>query len=147
MDNTNIFARATRLKLTFDTDGGTYGVEDLWDLKLTSDNPKAVTLDRLALEYDRQLTTTPVKSFVNNTPAQASEITRLKFDVVKYILDTKLAEQRLRREADALKAEEQRLLEILDRKDNEALNNMTREQVKERLDKVRADREAAAAQG
>lgn len=89
----DIFAQATRVKLTFDTPNGIIDVSDLWDLPLTSAKGRA-SLDDLAVTLHKQIENsgTPV-SFVEPSK-KADPKVKLRFDCVKFVLDTKIAERK-----------------------------------------------------
>ena len=85
--STNIFEEGTRRNLGFSTTRGTLSIIDLWALPLQRG---AVNLDAIAIELDSELKKTVV-SFVNGTTAE-NHIKQLKFDIVKHIIDVKIAE-------------------------------------------------------
>lgn len=122
------FEKASRLKLRFDTAVGQISVEDLWELPLTSE--MRVSLDGIARSLHKQLQDATV-SFVE--PKSSDETDQLRFDIVKHVIDTKLAERdkaKLERERAAKK---QRILEIMAAKDDEGLKGMTREELEAEL--------------
>lgn len=108
----DIFIRASRLKLRFEGPGGYYTVEDLWDLHLTSATGKA-NLNSIAVDLHSQLAPATI-SFVDQAAAtKAGERLQLMFDVVKAVIDIRLAEAATKREDDARAARKQRIREIL----------------------------------
>jgi len=114
-----MFEKATRQKLRFDSPKGQLTVEDLWDLPLTSGTGKA-NLDDVAKELFKQLKDGDDVSFV--TPAQKSDATvQLKFDIVKHVIDVKVAERDVAATAAANKEKKQRILGIIAQKQTEAL--------------------------
>ena len=123
------FVTATRLKLRFDTPQGQLPIEDLWDLPLTSTNPNKANLDALAIQLHGKLQTTSTVSFVN-TPAKVDDTTQVKFDVVKHIIDTRMAENASAAQAAANKAKKQQLLQVLERKENAAIENLSADEIK-----------------
>lgn len=125
----NIFEQASRRKLRFDVSNGIVGTEDLWDLPLTSKSGN--DLDTLAVALDKKLGT-DTKSFVKDRSA-VNETLQLKFDVVKHVIDTKLAEARAAEEDAARKARKQKLLEVLEKKADSALDSMSVEDIKKEL--------------
>lgn len=86
-----MFERATRLKLRFDTHVGQLSVEDLWDLPLTSTNNRA-NLDEIAVNLHKQLESSSVASFVV-AKSMANDKLQLGFDIVKHVIDMKIAER------------------------------------------------------
>lgn len=112
------FELASRLKLRFETVKGLLDTEDLWDLPLTS--AKGFNLDDIARELYAKLRSDNTVSFVN--PAQkANTADQLRFDLVKHIIDTRLAENEAARTLAANKEKKQQLLGLIAQKEGEAL--------------------------
>ncbi len=108
----NIFEEATRNALRFQTNRGLLSTEDMWVLKLEE-------LDAVALGLDKALAETS-KSFIT-TKTSATKETQLKFDVVKHIIDVKLAEKAEKANAKVKAEKKAQLLELLSKKQNAAL--------------------------
>lgn len=121
-----MFEKASRLKLRFATERGNLTAEDLWDLPLTSN--RNVNLDDIAKGLSREVKESATESFVHKATS-ASEALELKFDVVKRVIEVKLAE----REAAALKSEaaekKQRILGIIAKKKDEKLEGSSLEEL------------------
>lgn len=83
-----------RNNLTFKGATGELLPQDLFALPLTSARANTSSLDAIALALNAQLEATDGKvvSFVKPTPAKA-DFTQVKFDLVKAILDEKMAER------------------------------------------------------
>lgn len=128
----NLFEQASRQKLRFASERGELMVEQLWDLPLTSKN--GFDLDTLAREVNRQLRLLSEESFVETKRAPATEILELKLEILKHIIAVRIAEREKNLAAVARSAERQRLLEILGKKEDAALEALTPEQIKARLD-------------
>lgn len=129
--NTNIFEQASRRKLKFSTAQGLINVEDLWDLPLTA-RGAVVSLDAIAVELDDKLQTGK-KSFVVETKKE-NALLQLKFDIVKHVIDTKLAEKAAE-EDKAEKAERKRqLAAVLVKRQTEHLEAMSEEDIRKELD-------------
>ena len=115
----NIFEIASRIRLRFDTPRGKLSVEELWTLPLsqpkTSDVPD---LDSLALRLDSQLQKQN-KSFVNCKSVDDSA-TQLTFDIIKHIIDTKIAEHRAAAESANKAIKRQQIVDLLALKQNES---------------------------
>lgn len=123
----NIFERAARGKYRFASGKGQLTVEQLFDLPLQGG---AANLDSIAIALDRELETAAPKSFVSASSGDAarSEL-EAKLDIVKHVIASKLAAQAAA-ETRAIKAEKRRrILEVLDRKDNEALEGKSRDEL------------------
>lgn len=88
-NNVNIFEVASRQKLRFDTVRGQVSVEDLWDLPLTSNTGKP-NLDSIAVDLHKKMNESSL-SFVSNRTKDQTE-TAVKFQLVKHVIDVKMAE-------------------------------------------------------
>ena len=126
----NIFELASRKKFRFDTSKGQVTVEDLWDLPLTSTTNRP-NLDDIAKDLYKQMKEDKEVSFVKSDAAVSADfnIVKAKFDIVKHIIDVKLAEAEAAKKAKDTKARNQRILELIAQKDDEALASKTREEL------------------
>lgn len=126
-----MFEKATRLKLRFPTSKGQLSIEDLWGLPLTS-STGAANLDDIARELFKQLKSDDKVSFV--TPAQKSDATvQLKFDLVKHVIDTRVAENAAAATQRDRAEKKRRLLEILANKEAEQLGASSIEELRKQL--------------
>jgi hypothetical protein len=114
-----MFQKATRQKLRFDSPKGLLCVEDLWDIPLTSNAGKA-NLDDIAKGLHRQLQSTDDQSFVTVSKV-TDDVNQLKFDIVKQVIDTRLVENAAALLSRDNKEKKQRILEIIERKEGDAL--------------------------
>lgn len=80
----NIFEAASRQKVRFDTPKGSLSVEDLWALPLTS-------LDTIARTLNRKLKDEADESYISPR-SKGNTDDQLKFDLVKHVIDVRLAE-------------------------------------------------------
>lgn len=112
-----MYKKALRTKLRFSTTKGKLTTEDLFDLSLTD-------LNNLAIALDKKLSETPRKSFISDITPDTQE-DELRFNIVKDIITLKLVERNAAQNAKAKAAEKAQLLEILHRKKNEALENLS----------------------
>lgn len=87
-DTNDIFERATNLHLRYTTSRGDATTEDLWDMPLSSSD--GFNLDILALALDNEINSTAQKSFVRLHGDPNDIINKLKFDIVKHIIDFKI---------------------------------------------------------
>lgn len=122
-----MFEKASRIKLLFDTPKGMLTVSDLWDLPLTSQTGKT-NLDDIARSLHSKLKNDSEVSFVVKD-RKSDETVQLGFDIVKHIIDVKLAE----RDEAALKAEnaakKQQIMALIANKKNDQLANMPLEEL------------------
>ena len=128
----NMFEQATRLKLRFAV--GTrvnLTVENLWDLPLT--NVKGEDLDHIAIELQEKLSTNEKSFVVQQSKNKETQLNQLKFDIVKYIIDVRLEEQKV------ANLERQRAQEISTLKELQKqakirdLQNLSGEEIEERI--------------
>jgi len=126
-----MFEKATRLKIRFATSAGQLAVEDLWDLPLTSKTK--VNLDDIASNIHKNLKSGDDVSFVV-TEKKSNPIEQLRFDIVKYIIDTKLAENAVSAAAKAKSEQKQKILEIISQKEDESLLSMPLEELKKLIE-------------
>ena len=128
----NMFEQAARLKLRFAV--GTrvnLTVENLWDLPLT--NVKGGDLDHIAIELQEKLSTNEKSFVVQQSKSKETQVNQLKFDIVKYIIDVRLEEQK------AVNFERQRAQEIATLKELQKqakirdLQNLSSEEIEERI--------------
>ena len=79
----NIFEIATREKIRFETSRGEIGVEELWDVPLTSKNQ--FDLDNIAKAVNKKIKDQEEESFVKVKSAESNTL-KLKLEVVKRAL-------------------------------------------------------------
>ena len=120
------FEKASRLKLRFATTKGNLSVEDLWDLPLT-------VLNELAKTLSRKIKTDQEEDFLRKKPKTSIEV-QLAFDITKYIIDTKLEENEIRRLAKEKREKKQKILELINKKQDEALGEKSIEELEKELE-------------
>lgn len=124
------FEKASRLALRFTSPQGSLTTEDLWNLPLTS--VKGASLDNIAKNLNRQIKEADTESFVVKT-SEADAETQLKFDIVKHVIEVRLAENEVAKNAATKKAEKVKLLEVLSRKQDAALEQKTPEEIEQMI--------------
>ena len=127
----NIFEQATRRAIRFESTKGDLSVEQLWDLPLQSRNQ--FDLDTIAKTVNRQLNDVTEESIVSVRENPAKETLSLKLELVKHIISVKLQEAEEARNRANRASEKEKLLRLLDEKQNEALRALTPEEIQERL--------------
>lgn len=120
-----MYKKALRTKLRFSTSRGKLTTEDLFDLSLTD-------LNNLAIALDKKVSETPRKSFISDIAPDTQE-DELRFNIVKDVITLKLAERNAAQNAKVKAAEKAQLLEILHRKKNEALENLSVAEIEAKL--------------
>lgn len=121
-----MFDKATRTKLRFQTDRGQLCVEDVWDLNLTA-------LNALAKSLNRKLKQGEEEDFLS-TKTEADATDKLRFDIVVAILEVKKAEKVEKEQAVEKKAKREMILGVLARKQNEAIEGKSVEELMKELE-------------
>lgn len=83
----DIFERASRAKLRFESAVGLLSTEDLWDLDLTA--RKGASLDTLARGVFSELKGIEEVSFVETKPNVRKTELELKLDILKHVIEAK----------------------------------------------------------
>ena len=122
-----MFEKATRIRLRFETPAGLIDIEDLWQLPLTSNRGK-VNLDDIAKNLHKKLKNDDEVSFVYKDKKPES-LGQLRFDIVKHIIDVKIAEREAEADAAARKEKKQKVLALIAEKQDENLRGMSLEQL------------------
>lgn len=126
----NMFEYATRHHLRF-VYKGIYTVEDLWDLTLE-------TLDNMyqALKNQIKKQTEVNESLLEKPLVQNDETLEIKLDIIKYVFDQKHAEQKREENAEAIAKEKAEIQELIARKQKEAMQNASVEELQAMLAKL-----------
>lgn len=124
----SLFEQATRSKLRFYTTKGVLNVEDLWDLPLISKSGTQVNLDDLARAAYKEMEESACQSFVQKS-TKTSEVAKLRFDIIKHIIDVKLADRDAASERAEKAAKKQRILELITNKEDESLAGRSLEEL------------------
>lgn len=128
----NIFELASRAKLRFSTTKGALTVEDLWDLPLTG---KSANLDDIARDLNHEVKAVSEEvSFVKPAAVSgAAADVKLAFEVVLHVIGVRVAERDKLAEAAKRAETKQKLLQVLDRKENAELENKSPEEIRAML--------------
>ena len=120
-----MYKESSKMKLRFATVKGNLSVEDLWDLSLTA-------LDKMAVAIDEQISKNPKKSFISESTPE-DKVSKLKLDILKDIINTKL-EEKAKKDSEKQKiSERNKLLEILAKKEEASLENLSIEELKKKI--------------
>jgi hypothetical protein len=123
------FEKASRLKLRFETAKGALGVEDLWDLPLRGNG---TSLNSLAKNLNRKIKDEGEEDFVSPS-TKANKILDLQFDLVKHVIEVRLAEAAAAAQVRDRAEKKQKLLEIISRKQDAALEQAPVEDLEKML--------------
>lgn len=126
----NLHEVAVREGYRFPSVRGELTVENLWQLPLTGND--GCNLDVIAVALDDQVEGLGKKSFIKAV-SKDDQVLKNKLELVKYIIDTKLAEKQAEAEANtkAIKAKQLRLL--LAEKQAEATKELSIEEIQAQL--------------
>ena len=127
----NLFLQATREKFRFESSKGDLSVEQLWDLPLTSRT--GFDLDTVAKAVNVDLKASNEESFVNASNNPAVSRLQAKLEVVKAIIEVKLAQAEATKKRAEKVAERQRLMEVLHSKKDQELQGLSVEEIERRL--------------
>ena len=118
MSYENLFEGAVRAKYRFPFKGQ-ITVEDLWDLSLQD-------LDRVFKALNTEAKQSQEESLLKIRDKNAEMLDR-KIEIVKHIVAVKQAEIQALKDAADKKAQKQRIMEIIAKKEDDALQNMSLE--------------------
>ena len=127
----NLFELASREKVRFPTLRGEIALEQVWDLPLQSKT--GFDLDSVAKEINSNLKACAEESFVSTKTSPLTTRLQLQLDLVKHVIATKITENEKARAAQDRKAERDRLTEILAKKQDAALEELTPEEIQKRI--------------
>ena len=118
MSEVNLFEVATRENYLFPFKG-MINVIDLWNLSLTN-------LDSVFKTLNVEVKKSEEESLLNAKTKEDEELTN-KIEIIKYIVSKKLAEKEAKENEKKNKEKRQRILEIKAKRQDEALENMSDE--------------------
>lgn len=125
MSVSEIFEKASRLKIRFDTPAGRFSVEDLWDLPLTSTGK--VCLDSIALGLHRQIKNQPEVSFVG--VREEDPKLQIQFELVMHVIKVRLEEKKQFENRRLKESKRQKLMELIARKEDASLEDKSVEEL------------------
>ena len=130
----NLFLQATREKFRFQSSKGDLSVEQLWDLPLTSRT--GFDLDTVAKAVNANLKSSNEESFVNVSNNPTVSRLQAQLEVVKAIIEIKLAQAEAAKKRVEKAAERQRLMEVLHSKKDQELQGLSVEEIERRLSQL-----------
>lgn len=119
------FKLASQQKLRFQTNRGLLSTEQIWDLSLTD-------LDALAVSLEDEHKQSGKKSFLVKTSVK-DKTTKLRFDVVLDILNTKVEEMQAATEAAEIKEHNKKIITLISEKQDESLKGKSVKQLEAML--------------
>jgi len=134
METNNLFLTASRAKFRFNTASGIITTEDLWDLPLT--DARKANLDDIAKALNKQLKdANEEQPFVKPAAAKSDEI-RAKFDLVLFVIKSKMEERDAARARADKEANKQKIMALIDRKKDEILAGKSAEELQALLNSM-----------
>lgn len=124
---TNLFENAARNKYRFQF-RGVLTTEDLWDLKVEQ-------LDSIYKELNKKVKDVSEESLLNIKSSVDKE-TEDKIEIIKHIVAVKVAEADLKSQERNKREQKQKILEIIESKQNEELQNKSLEELKNMVDGI-----------
>lgn len=111
MELTNLFEKASKMKLRFSTTKGILSTEDLWDLSLES-------LDKIAKNLYKQIKESEEISFISEKSSEDT-LASMKLEIVKFVITFKMDEAKEKKlRAEKLSLKKRIADEIAKKKDN-----------------------------
>lgn len=131
----NLFETATRHNDRFESGKGMLNVSDLWQLPLMS--KRGPSLQGVAMAVNREIQEIGGETFVRTAKVDPKlEALKRKLNVVRRVIEVKEDETRLAKLKEARKQEKETLLEILEKKQSEALGELTPEELLARIKRL-----------
>ena len=127
----NIFEYATRNKLRFASMRGELTVEQLWDVPLRSRDD--FNLNTIAKAANKAFKEISEESFVETTKTAGHVRLETALEVVKYVIDTKITEEKAAATRAERKQEKEKLLQILAEKQAGKLSELSEKELQKRI--------------
>lgn len=124
----DIWLKALKNKIRFEYKG-LISVEDLFDLDI-------VTLDKIYQKLSKELKNISGDSLLDNKKSEEIALVQLKVDVVKNVFDIKQAEAEALRNKIANLEEKQKIMRIINEKENAELANLSIDELKSKLNEL-----------
>lgn len=127
----NLFEYATRHKLRFSSTRGDLSVEMLWDIPLRSTD--GFNLDAVARTANKTYKDATEESFVATTRTEAHTRLEMALEVVKRIIEVKLADEASAKQRADNRIEKEKLLKILAEKQDGKLSDLSEKELQRRI--------------
>lgn len=131
MTTQNIFEYATRNKLRFASLRGELSVEQLWDVPLRSRDD--FNLNVVAKTANKALKDISEESFVETKKTPEHTRREMALEIVKYVIEVKVEEERTAEKRATNKKEKEKLLDILAEKQAGKLSELTEKELQKRI--------------
>lgn len=135
-----IFKKASKRKLRFSTPRGPLSVEQLWDLNVEEIRQLVIMAREEAKKSSGEINDSEL-SFLDSPVKTKATDNELRFEILKDIyLTKKAADEKAQKRAET-KRNNQKILDLIARKQDEALEKMSISELEEMLDKTGDDDE------
>ena len=133
---TNIFEQAARMRppLRFASAVGDLTAEQLWDLPLT--HKSRPSLNELAIATAKELRDLGDFSFVDVKPDPRKDTITLQLDILKRVIEVKMAEAIAAQNAAKSAERKQKILEALEKKEGSELDAKSKDELLAELSKL-----------
>ena len=131
----NIFEQASRKGLRFSSVRGQIATDDLWSIPLQ--HKSGFDLDNIAKDHNAALKSVTDESFVVTADHPMKAELTLKMEIIKHIIAVKLEERKNAVDAAAKAEQRQKLLAVLEKKQDAALEDLSPEQIQAKLDELK----------
>ncbi len=131
----NIFERASRRKLRFESDRGDLTAEQLWDLPLI-DTRGRLNLDQMARGVNTVLKSLEGESFVEIKPDPRKIELELQLDILKHVIASKMADAAAAEKRAANVARQQKILAALANREDQELTAKSKEELLAELEQL-----------
>ena len=127
----DLYLYAARNKLRFQSSKGELSVEQLWDVPLRSTDD--FNLNSVAKAANKAWKDISEESFVETTKSPEHARRTLALEVVKFVIDTKLAEEETAKKRADNKVKKEKLLAILAEKQDGKLSDLSERELKRQI--------------
>ncbi len=125
-----MYEEGLRKQYRYSSVRGYLTIEQLWTLPLSADD--GFSLDAVAIELNKKIKESSQESFV--TAEEATDKTEVKkLELIKHIISVRCKERDLAKQYKEAAALRSKLMETLEKKRNNALEELTEEQILERI--------------
>lgn len=124
-----LFAQAVKKGITFKTERGNLNPQDVWQLPLAGNN--GFNLDTLSRQVLKKVRAVEEESLV--TEVKVSTEDELRLEILKFIIEDKQAEKDAAKNAAETKAKREQLKELIAKKQNQAQEDKSLEELQEEL--------------
>jgi len=130
----SVFKTATRKKFRYESTKGSLSTEDLWDLPLIAPEGE-VSLDVVAKTINKSVQMSEEESFVE-VKTETDNTFKVMLDVVKEVIAHKIDMAERAKKTVETKAKKQKLLGILETKEDEELKEYSSEEIRKMIEEL-----------